>query len=305
MSEHETAPGANPFSHTSFDADALAGPTTYDPTARPGAPYPPGYHPQPARSARWGKVGGGAAAGVGAAAKMGVLAKFFLALKGAALLVKFKFAATMLLSVGAYTLIYGWRFAVGIVALLAIHEFGHVAAFRAQGVRVSLPTFVPFLGAYVKAESPVRSPAHQAAAALAGPVAGALGAAGCILLWHATGSPVLHALAYFGFFLTFLNLLPLAILDGARVVSVLHPAVFLAALGAGVAFEVANPSRMFPLLIIFGVIALYDRWRNRARYAATYRATPRGVRASLGAAYLVVALASLWGMNVLYLVPRR
>src|SRR5687768_2665646 len=57
----------------------------------------------------------------------------------AALLAKFKFvllaifklkvfttSATMLVSVGAYALLWGWKFAVGFVVLLLIHELGHV-----------------------------------------------------------------------------------------------------------------------------------------------------------------------------------
>ena len=88
----------------------------------------PGYYPQPARSRRWGKAGGGAAAGAGVAAKAGLLAKFFLVFKSAAILVKFKFAATMLVSLVAYTWLYGWGFAVGLIVLLVVHEFGHIAA---------------------------------------------------------------------------------------------------------------------------------------------------------------------------------
>ena len=59
-------------------------------------------------------------------------------------------AATMqFLSVGAYALIWGWRFAVGFVLLILVHEAGHYLEARRQGLHPSLPVFVPFLGAYV------------------------------------------------------------------------------------------------------------------------------------------------------------
>jgi hypothetical protein len=34
-------------------------------------------------------------------------------------------AGTMLLSIGAYALIWGWRYAAGFVALIFCHEMGH------------------------------------------------------------------------------------------------------------------------------------------------------------------------------------
>ncbi len=53
---------------------------------------------------------------------------------------------TMLISVFAYALIYGWRYAVGFVALLFVHEMGHFVAARQRGLDVGAPTFIPFVG---------------------------------------------------------------------------------------------------------------------------------------------------------------
>jgi Zn-dependent protease len=172
-----------------------------------------------------------------------------------------------------------------------------------QGVRASLPTFVPFLGAYVKSETPVRSVAHGAAVALAGPAAGTLAGLGCLELSRMMHSPVLQVLGYFTFFMSFINLMPLWILDGAKVVRVLHPAVFFAALGVGVIVEISHPTRMLPFLLILGVVALYQRWKNHAQWTADYHATPPAVRSWIGAGYVCVALICLWGMNISY-IPR-
>jgi len=268
---------------------------------QPVVPPAPGYYPQPVRSRRWGKAGGGAAAGAGVAAKAGLLAKFFVVFKSAAILVKFKFAATMLLSLVAYTWLYGWGFGAGLVVLLAVHEFGHIAAYRMQGVRVSMPTFIPFLGAYVKAESAPRSVGHAAAAALAGPAAGTLAAVVVLELSRAVDSPLLQVVAYAGFFLSFLNLVPLWILDGARVVRVLHGGVFFGALAAGLVVELSRPTHMLPFLVILGVIAVFQRWHQRAQFAADYHATASSMRAWLGAGYVSIALICLWGINITYI----
>ena len=261
----------------------------------------PGYYPQPARSRRWGKAGRGAAAGAGVAAKAGLLAKFFLVFKSAAILVKFKFAATMLVSLVAYTWLYGWGFAVGLIVLLVVHEFGHIAAYRMQGVRVSMPTFIPFLGAYVKAESAPRSVGHAAAAALAGPAAGTVAAVAILELSRVVDSPLLQVVAYAGFFISFLNLVPLWILDGARVVRVLHWGVFFGALAVGLVVELSRPTHMLPFLIILGVIAVFQRWHQRAQFAADYHATASPMRAWLGAGYVCIALICLWGINITYI----
>src|SRR5689334_1688552 len=64
------------------------------------------------------------------AAMVAALAK----LKGLVLLLpKLKFlatAATAIVSIGAYSLLFGWVFAAGFVALLFVHEMGHVVQLR-------------------------------------------------------------------------------------------------------------------------------------------------------------------------------
>ena len=43
-------------------------------------------------------------------------------------------SATMLVSIAAYALIWGWTFAVGFVLLLLVHEMGHVIQLRREGI---------------------------------------------------------------------------------------------------------------------------------------------------------------------------
>ena len=50
---------------------------------------------------------------------------------------KFKFltvAGSMLISIGAYALLWGWQFALGFVLLLLVHELGHVLEAKRQGL---------------------------------------------------------------------------------------------------------------------------------------------------------------------------
>src|SRR5438445_8363473 len=96
-------------------------------------------------------------------------------------------SATMLVSVGAYSLIWGWKFAVGFVVLLFVHEMGHVIQLRREGVKASAPFFIPFLGAVVAAKSLGRDALAEARVGLAGPVLGSPGALACLGLYAAAG----------------------------------------------------------------------------------------------------------------------
>jgi hypothetical protein len=53
----------------------------------------------------------------------------------------FESARYVLLSVDTYALLSGWRYAVGSVLLLLMHEMGHHIAVRLLGMNVGLPTF--------------------------------------------------------------------------------------------------------------------------------------------------------------------
>jgi Zn-dependent protease len=125
-----------------------------------------------------------------------------------------KFAAVFV-AVGGYALIWGWRFAVGLVALIFVHEMGHFLEASREHLRPSWPVFVPFLGAYVKHTR--GNPWQTARVAIAGPMLGGLAALACYLAGRADASGLLVALGYFGFVLNLINLLPFGILDGGAV----------------------------------------------------------------------------------------
>ena len=46
----------------------------------------------------------------------------------------FTVAGSMLISVAAYALLWGWQFAAGFVVLLFVHELGHVFEAKRQGL---------------------------------------------------------------------------------------------------------------------------------------------------------------------------
>jgi Zn-dependent protease len=138
---------------------------------------------------------------------------------GAIALAKYSFIllkfGSIFIAVGAYALFFGWKFAVGIVLLILLHELGHFIEAKREGLNPKLPVFIPFLGAYVQYTR--GNPWQTARIAMAGPILGGVAALVCYIAGRAQGSDLLLALAYFGFFINLINLIPVGILDGGAV----------------------------------------------------------------------------------------
>ena len=205
-------------------------------------------------------------------------------------------AASMLLSVAVYAWIFGWEYAIGFVALLLIHEMGHYLAARRRGLAVGLPSFIPFVGAWVQLKDLPHDAETEAYVGVAGPLVGTVGALGCFYLARSLNSTLLLALAYSGFFLNLLNLIPLAPFDGGRVTAAISPQLWLIGAPLLVALFFYSPS---PLLILMALLALpsvMKAWRGiRTPEEETYYGVSAETRLSYGALYLGLAafLASM------------
>jgi Zn-dependent protease len=123
---------------------------------------------------------------------------------------------SMILSLGVYWAAWGWKFALGLVASMYVHEMGHVAALRRFGIAATAPMFVPGLGALVRLNQYPADAREDARVGLAGPLWG-LGAAVAAYLTHlATGWASWAAIARVAAWLNLFNLLPIWQLDGGR-----------------------------------------------------------------------------------------
>jgi len=134
---------------------------------------------------------------------------------------------SLVLAVGVYTLVFGWRYAVGIVAMLLIHEMGHYIAARHRGLKVRLPMFIPFVFAWTTLEELPHDAETEAYIGLGGPMLGTVGAIAAWWLAHDYDATWLLAVASTGFFLNLVNLIPLPPLDGGRITTVLSPRIWL------------------------------------------------------------------------------
>jgi Zn-dependent protease len=233
---------------------------------------------------------------------LAVLAALAFKLKWLAALAKLKFVGSglsMLVSVGAYALIWGWSFAVGFVLLLFVHELGHVLQLRREGVKASAPMFIPFLGAVIMARSLGRDAAAEARVGLAGPVLGSLAALVPVGLWLLTGDELFQALAFTAFLLNLFNLLPVLPLDGGRAMAALSPWMWVAGMAMLVASMLLFFSPILLLVLVFGGMETWRRFRARKdpEQAAYLRVAPR-TRALVAATYIGLAVALGVGMDL-------
>lgn len=236
-------------------------------------------------------------------------AKFFAAIKGAILfLPKIKLlstAGTALVSVVAYSLFWGWKFAVGFVILLFVHEMGHVIQLRREGIKATAPMFIPFLGAVVTMKSMPDDALAEARVGLAGPVLGTVGAGVCLGIAEATDSDLLRALAYIGFFLNLFNLLPVVPLDGGRAMAAMAPWMWFVGFGALVALALLFPNPILFIIVFFGALELYRRWKQRKsgslEQAAYYRVSPRN-RLLVAGVYIGLVVVLVLGMDASHIL---
>ena len=213
-------------------------------------------------------------------------------------------SASMLVSVAAYALIWGWQFGVGFVALLFVHEMGHYIQLRREGVKPSMMLFIPFLGAVVGARSLGGNALAEARVGLAGPILGTLGAAALIPVAEATGNELFRALAFTGFFLNLFNLVPVVPFDGGRAMAAMAPWMWFVGFAAMVGFAFVFPNPVMILFILLGGLETWRRWKTRRRgeegNADYYRVKPVH-RLAVGAVYIGLIIALVLGMDATFL----
>ena len=213
----------------------------------------------------------------------------------------FTVAGSMLVSIGAYALLWGWQFAVGFVLLLFVHELGHVWEARRQGLPVSAPMFIPFLGALITLKQLPDNAWNEAKVAIAGPIVGGLGAAATWWAGEALDSELLVALAFTGFFLNLFNLAPISPLDGGRIAAAIHPSLWLAGMVLLLGLVIVAPNPILILILVLGGLESWRRWKTRRtpQAEAYYSVAPRR-RVVAGVAYIALSVLLVAGMSATF-----
>jgi Zn-dependent protease len=209
-----------------------------------------------------------------------------------------KTGGTMLISIWAYAQAWGWQFAVGFVALIFVHESGHLVAARWLGLKVGAPVFIPFMGAFIALKEAPRNAWIEAQVGIGGPMAGALAAAVCEWIYLATQQPIFRGLAYTGFFLNLFNLAPIGFLDGGRIVTALSPWLWVIGLVVVGAMLFLQPNFLLVLILIMSLPRVWSLFRKKTdEEKRSFEVTP-AQRVTMGLLYfglvvfLVIAMAA-------------
>ena len=229
-----------------------------------------------------------------------VIAKFFAKLKFFILpALKFlpillKSGGTMLLMIWIYTAMWGWKFAVGFVLLLFVHECGHLIVAKKFGLKVGAPVFIPFMGAFIALKEAPRNAWMEACVGIGGPMLGTLGALACNSLGEVFDAPVFIALAWFGYFLNLFNLTPVGMLDGGRIVTALSRWLWLPGFALLLWFGWKFPNFIVWLIVLLSLPRIYSLFRRRTEEEQRYYEVTPTQRWTMSILYfgLIIALIS-------------
>ncbi len=216
---------------------------------------PPPLEERPSWKKRLGPVG----------VVLAFLAKFktaalLLVTKGKFLLLGFTKLNTLLsmfASMGLYWALYGWKFGVGFVLGIYVHEMGHIWALKHFGLRASAPMFIPGFGAFVSLYDSPADHAQDARIGLAGPIWGTGAALACLLPWVLNGGGIWLALAHSLAYINLFNLIPIWQLDGGRGFRALDRQERLYSIGIMVALWYFSSAGMFLALAAGGAYRVF------------------------------------------------
>jgi len=252
-------------------------------------------------SAEGSKRRGGLAGLGGIGALVAALLKF----QWLGFLLKFGWAGlSAIFSIAVYSLIFGWQFAVGLVALLFIHEMGHAIVMKLKGIPVGGMIFIPLMGAAVLMNRMPKNARDEAEVGIAGPIAGAIASSMCLALAIVYPGTLWAPLAYFGFFINLFNLIPTVPFDGGRILAAIDRRIWIIGFVGLVAFQIwswFNGSTNF-FLLLFIILAASQLWSRRrvpnTPEAQAYYAVPVGERIVLALAYFGLAAILVLGMTI-------
>ncbi|MBM7570871.1 site-2 protease family protein [Aquibacillus albus] len=179
---------------------------------------------------------------------------------------KFTTLASMFVSLGAYALFYGWKFAIAIIYLIFVHEMGHLVAAKIKKIPTSPAVFIPFLGAAIGINPKnIKNAQTEFFVAYGGPLAGLLSILPAIALYLATSDPYWALVTQLGALINLFNLFPVSPLDGGRIVSVLSTKIWFIGLVVLAVMLFISPDPILILILIFGLITWWDRLKEHTK----------------------------------------
>ena len=172
-------------------------------------------------------------------------------------------------TIAAYATQYPLGVVTGFVGITLIHEVGHAVAIRAKGLRAGFMVFIPFIGGAVTLKDQPRSVFDDAIIGLAGPFFGTIASLAVLQVYKWTSDPLYLLIAFLGFALNLINMVPIGMLDGGRISAAISKWMWV--LGGGLivykVFDQPNPlTIIIAVLAAFQVYASIERERSDPRF---------------------------------------
>jgi Zn-dependent protease len=169
---------------------------------------------------------------------------------------------SIVVTIAAYATQYPLAVVTGFVVITLIHEIGHAVAIRAKGLRAGFMVFIPFIGGAVTLKGQPRTVYDDALIGLAGPVAGTAASLVVLQVYKWTSDPLFLLIAFLGFALNLINLLPLGMLDGGRISAAITKWMWVIGGGVIVWKVIDQPN---PLTILIAVLAVFQVYASIVR----------------------------------------
>jgi Zn-dependent protease len=211
----------------------------------------------------------------------------------------FATSGSMLISLFAYSLIFGWQYAVGFVLLIFCHEMGHYFAAKKIGLNVGVPMFIPFVGAWIALKEQPLKAEDEAYIGIAGPFVGTIAACVCYFWARANDSNLFLAISYAGFFINLFNLIPLPPFDGGRITAAISRKMWFIGVPILIGMFLWRSSPILILMVILAAPHIWSALKGKDKTDERYYDVPFGKRIQYGLLYFgLLAYLSIMSNNV-------
>lgn len=196
---------------------------------------------------------------------------------------------SFVVTIVAYSTQYPLALVFGFVVITLIHEIGHAMVIRAKGLRAGYMVFIPFIGGAVSLKDQARSVYDDALISLAGPAAGTAASLICLQIYKWTTDPLWLYIAFLGFGLNLINLVPIGMLDGGRISAAISKWMWVFGGGMIVYKVIQQPN---PLIILIAVLAVFQVYAslNREKTDPHYFEITGAQRAAIATLYFALVI---------------
>jgi len=169
---------------------------------------------------------------------------------------------SIIITIAFCSFVFGIYFALGYILLTVSHEAGHYLVAKKLKFSVDSFAFFPFM-AYIKFKETPKDCREDAIISLGGPISESVIALIYLTIYIITGENVLLVLAFIGFFLALLNLIPANLLDGGRIVGAINPKMWFIGLPILIAIFIKTREPLFLIMILLVAFEFYHKIKKR------------------------------------------